>query len=69
VFILRFEVKSLRISTLPRESRLVFTLFGRGSAVSDGSGSDRRILRRKELAWGSLQLFDFERYIRKGFIY
>ncbi len=67
------EMKSVRMCGLPREARLVFTLVGRtltapqGGAGSGGDaaggGGGERIARpvKRELCWGALQLFNFER--------
>ena len=59
----RLEPKSLRICSLPRESRLVFTLYGRkldANANSNAQGKRKRV--RRELGWGAMQIFDYEKY-------
>ncbi len=64
------ELKSVRMCSLPRESRLVFTLYGRILAPTNpppGQEVDR-VARpvKRELCWGSLQLFNFERALAQG---
>lgn len=53
------ELKSVRMCSLPREARLVFTLYGRGTFPA---GDKNAKLVKRELGWASLQLFNFERY-------
>ena len=48
-FDLELEYKELKISNLPREARLVFTLIGRNDSFE-----------QTPLAWAALQLFDAE---------
>ena len=51
------ELKTVRICSLPREARLVFTVHGRKTDHS----KERPRVTRSELGWGSLQLFSFEK--------
>ena len=49
-----------KLCDIPREARLVFTIYGR--EFSDDGGERRTELIPRELGWASLQLFNFERY-------
>ena len=55
------ESKSL-ICVLPREARLVLTLYSRDVITED---KQKKIV-HTELGWTSLQLFDFERFLMQG---
>ena len=57
MFTFRLESKVVRICSLPRESRLVFSLYGRRTV------QQKETLRREltELGWGAIQLFNFEK--------
>ena len=54
------EMKSIRICSLPREARLVFTLYGRKTVKADKEQVTKKV--KQELGWGSIQLFDYMRY-------
>ena len=54
--------ESVQICGLPREARLVLTLFARDVITED----KQRKLVTKELGWASLQLFDFQRHLCQG---
>lgn len=76
---LRFD--RISIATLPRESRLIFVLYGcttepaEGSNANnsstangtsgDGNSADRKVA-KIELGWSSIQFFDFERQMIEG---
>lgn len=71
---LRFE--RIPIATLPRESRLIFVLYGCTTEPAEGSnptnatdtgdnGPDRKVT-KVELGWSSIQFFDFERQMIEG---
>ena len=57
LFTFRLESKVVRICSLPRESHLVFSLYGRRTV------QQKETLRREltELGWGAIQLFNFEK--------
>jgi hypothetical protein len=57
------ETKSVRICSLPREARLVFTVYG--LEVIDTKENKRRTF-KKEIGWCSLQLYNFERFLAQG---
>ena len=62
--ICRLESQSLRICSLPRESRLVFTVIGRQQTKLENEASNRKseeyIDDIKELGSASLQVFNYE---------
>lgn len=73
---LRFD--SIPICTLPRESRLIFVLYGCTTEPAEGSannsnvandatdtGLDRKVT-KIELGWSSIQFFNFEREMIEG---
>lgn len=66
---LHFE--GIPICTLPRESRLVFVLYGctteptEGESANNSSEQERKVT-KIELGWCSMQFFDFERNMVQG---
>ena len=56
------ESKAVRICNLPRESRLVFSLYGRRTVTQKETVKKELT----ELGWGALQLFNFEKYLAQG---
>ncbi len=56
------ESKTVKICSLPREARLVLTLYGRQMVTTDKHTE----LVQSELGWASLQLFNFERFLAQG---
>lgn len=67
---LNFE--SIPICTLPRESRLIFVLYGCIAEPTEGADSndttqdrDRKVT-KVELGWCSIQFFDYERNMMEG---
>ena len=56
------ESKNVQICNLPREARLVLTLYGRETVIVDKQPK----LVLTELGWASLQLFNFERFLAQG---
>ncbi|XP_058466396.1 phosphatidylinositol 4-phosphate 3-kinase C2 domain-containing subunit beta [Malaya genurostris] len=65
-----------QVCTLPRESRLIFVLYGvtrepvegdkqEGASNSDGPAQEGRVT-KVELGWSSIQFFDFERKMIQG---
>ena len=53
------ESKAVRICNLPREARLVFSLYGRRTVTQKETVKKELT----ELGWGALQLFNFEKYL------
>lgn len=62
VFDFWLESKTINICSLPREARLVLTLYGREMVTIDKQTQ----LVQSELGWASLQLFNFERLLAQG---
>ena len=56
------ESNSVLICSLPREARLVLTLYARDVVTED---KQKKIV-HTELGWTSLQLFNFERFLSQG---
>lgn len=64
---------AIPICTLPRESRLIFVLYGCTTEPAEGnnngdandSTTDRKVT-KVELGWTSIQFFDFERQMMRG---
>ena len=56
------ESKAVRVCNLPREARLVFSLYGRRTVTQEKAVKKELT----ELGWGALQLFNFERYLAQG---
>lgn len=68
------------VSTLPREARLVLTLYGRTQKAVDGQNqpvdnnqqsnqngeSDNILYEEKELGWSAIQLFDYDGMLASG---
>lgn len=67
---LRFD--SISICTLPRESRLIFVLYGCTSEPAEGGNADagdstqNRRITKVELCWSSIQFFEFNGYMIEG---
>lgn len=70
------QFDSIPICTLPRESRLIFVLYGCTTEPAEGSatnandttnetGPDRKVT-KQELGWSSIQFFNFERQMIEG---
>ena len=64
------ESQTLRICSLPREARLVFTLIGRQQTKVENEGSSRKsgeyVHVLKELGSASLQIFNYELLLAQG---
>ena len=56
------ESKNVQIISLPREARLVLSLYARKMITED----KKTKLITTELGWSALQLFDFERFLAQG---
>ena len=56
------ESKNVKIISLPREARIVLTLYSRSVITED---KQRKVV-SSELGWAALQLFDFERLLVQG---
>ncbi|XP_076040725.1 phosphatidylinositol-4-phosphate 3-kinase catalytic subunit Pi3K68D isoform X2 [Oratosquilla oratoria] len=56
-----------RVNTLPRESRLVFTVFGIRVVQAENKVEQRKQQYiREELGWAAVQLFSFDGYLAQG---
>lgn len=63
----RLNFENIPICTLPRESRLIFVLYGSTTEPTDNDANTSNESGQKatkvELGWASLQFFDYNRFV------